>query len=153
MYHPQPIEILQPPGYVVFFFERMYWRIVPLDRRSHPPDTMRFWQGDSVGRWQGDTLVVDVTNFNGKAWLNENGEVLSHAEHVVERLTPVDANTITYEATITDPAVYTRPWTIRFPLRRSAEQLLEQACHEDNQELPYLKELKETAAASTGTGR
>jgi hypothetical protein len=148
MYHPQPIEILQPPGYVVLLFERMYWRIVTLDGRPHPPDTTRFWQGDSVGRWEGDTLVIDVANFNGKTWLNENGEIVSHEEHVVERLTPVDSDTITYEATITDPTVYTRPWTIRFPLRRSTDQLLEQACHEDNRELPYLKELKDTAAAA-----
>jgi hypothetical protein len=148
MYHPQPIQVVQPAGYLVLLFERMYWRVVPLDNRPHLPDKVRLWQGDSVGHWEGDSLVIDVTNFNGKTWLNENGEIVSHAEHVVERLTPEDADTITYEATITDPVVYSRPWTIRFPLRRSKDQLLEQACHEDNQELQFLKDVKDAAAAA-----
>ena len=147
MYVPQPIQILQPPGYVVFLFERMSWRIVPLDGRAHLPDSIRLWQGDSVGRWEGDTLVVDTANFNGKTWLNEVGEIVSHAERVVERLTPVDADTINYEATVTDPIVYTRPWTIAFPLRRIKDDLLEVACHEDNQDLQHLKEIKDAAEA------
>src|SRR6266576_3380173 len=88
MYVPSPLQILQPPGYVVLLFERMSWRIIPLDGRAHIADNVRSWQGDSVGHWEGDTLVVDATNFNGKAWLNEVGEVLSYAAHVVERFTP-----------------------------------------------------------------
>ena len=145
MYVPQPIQILQPPGYIVMLFERMAWRTVPLDGRPHIPDTIRLWQGDSVGRWEGDTLVVDTANFNGKTWLNEVGEIVSHAERVVERLTPVDADTINYEAIVTDPVVYTRPWTIAFPLRRQKDDLLEVACHEDNQDLQHLKEIKDAA--------
>ena len=86
--------------------------------RAHLPDTMRLWQGDSVGHWEGDTLVVDTTNFNGKTWLNEGGEIVSYAEHVVERFTPAGPDTVNYEATVTDPVVYTRPWTISFPMRR-----------------------------------
>jgi hypothetical protein len=87
MYVPQPYQIVQTADYVVFLFERMSWRIVSLDRRPHLPDHMRLWQGDSVGRWEGDTLVVDTTNLNGKTWLNEGGQVVSHAEHVVELCT------------------------------------------------------------------
>jgi hypothetical protein len=147
MYVPQPIQILQPPGYIVMLFERMSWRTVPLDGRAHLPDTIRLWQGDSVGRWEGDTLVVDTANFNGKTWLNEVGEIVSHAERVVERLTPVDADTINYEATINDPVVYTRPWTIAFPLRRIKDDLLEVACHEDNQDLQHLKEIRDAIEA------
>src|SRR5215468_1512361 len=94
MYTPSPYQILQPPGYVVLLFERMSWRIIPLDGRPHVPDNIRLWQGDSVGHWEGDTLVVDTTNFNGKAWLNEVGDVVSHAEHIVERFIPVDAENI-----------------------------------------------------------
>jgi hypothetical protein len=148
-YVPQPIQILQPPGYVLFLFERMSWRTVPLDGRSHIPDAIRLWQGDAVGRWDGDTLIIDTTNFNGKSWLNQNGEAVSHAEHVVERLTPVDGDTIMYEATVTDPVVYTRPWTIKFPLRRQSGELLEVACHEDDVDLEHLKVIKDAASRST----
>src|SRR5215470_15907012 len=118
MYTPSPYQILQPPGYVVILFERMSWRQIPLDGRPHIPDNVRLWQGDSVGHWEGDTLVVDTTNLNGKTWLNEVGEIVSHAEHVVERFTPIDADNVTYRATITDPVVYTAPWTIQINLRR-----------------------------------
>jgi hypothetical protein len=145
MYVPAPFHILQPPGYVVFLHERMSYRVIPLDGRKHIPDSIRLWQGDSVGRWEGDTLVIETRNLNGKTWLNEVGEVISHAATVVERYTPVDADTITYEATVTDPVVYTRPWTIRFPVRRQPDELLEIACHEDNQDLIHLKEIKEEA--------
>jgi hypothetical protein len=129
----------------VIILERMSWRIVPLDGRAHIPDTIRLWQGDSVGRWDGDTLVIDTANLNGKTWLNEVGEVVSHAAHVVERLTPVDANTIAYEATVTDPVVYSRPWTIALPLNRQKDELLEVACHEDDQDLAHLKAIKDAA--------
>ena len=71
-----------------------------------------------MGRWEGDTLVVDTTNLNGKTWLNEVGEIVSYAEHVVERFTPAGPDTVNYEATVTDPVVYTRPWTIAFPFQR-----------------------------------
>ena len=73
------MQILQPPGYVVMLFERMSWRAIPLDGRAHLPDHMRLWQGDSVGHWEGDTLVVETTNLNGKTWLNEVGDIVSHA--------------------------------------------------------------------------
>ena len=96
----------------------MSWRLISLTRTRHLPDTIRLWQGDSIGHWDGDALVVETTNFNGKTWGNEVGDVFSHAEHVVERFKPVDANTIEYEATITDPIVYTRPFTIAMPLKR-----------------------------------
>jgi hypothetical protein len=143
MYVPSPLQILQPPAYVVLLFERMSWRIIPLDGRAHIPDNVRLWQGDSVGRWEGDTLVVDTTNMNGKTWLNEVGDVVSHAEHIVERFTPVDVGKITYRATVTDPIVYTRPWTIEIPLNRQADELLEVACHEDNGDLQHLKDVRD----------
>jgi hypothetical protein len=142
-YTPSPIQILQPPGYVVLLFERMAWRIIPMDGRAHLPDTIRLWNGDSVGHWEGDTLVVDTTNLNGKAWLNEVGDVVSYAEHVVERFVPVDAGKIVYRATVTDPIAYTRPWTIEIPLNRGSEELLEVACHEDNVDLPHLKDVRD----------
>jgi hypothetical protein len=143
MYTPSPIQIIQPQGYVLMLFERMNWRQIPLDGRAHIPDEIRLWQGDSVGRWEGDTLVVDTRNLNGKAWLNEVGDVLSHDAKVVERFTPVNANEITYEATVTDTIVYTRPWTIRMNLNRQDDELLEVACHEDNGDLQHLKDVRD----------
>jgi hypothetical protein len=145
MYTPSPYFFMQTPEYLVMLFERMSWRIVPLDGRAHLPDHVRLWQGDSVGRWDGDTLVIETTNLNGKTWLNEIGEIVSHAERVTERLVAVDAQTVRYEATVTDPVVYTRPWTIAVPLKREKQELLEVACHEDNQDLQHLKDVRDEA--------
>ncbi|MSO82417.1 MAG: hypothetical protein EXQ53_03850 [Acidobacteria bacterium] len=147
LYVPAPFHILQTPDSVVFLHERMAWRTVALNRRTHLPDTMRLWQGDSVGRWEGDTLVVETRNFNGRNWLNEVGDVVSHAEQVVERFTPVNAVTINYQATVTDPVAYTRPWTIAMRLNRQPGELLEAACLEDNQDLPHLKEVRDAFRA------
>ena len=146
-YVPSPFQILQPPGYVVVLFERMSWRQIPIDNRRHVADNVRLWHGDSVGRWEGDTLVVETKNLNGKAWLNEAGEIVSHAETVLERFIPVNADTIRYQATVTDPIVYTRPWTIEVMLNRGEGELLEVACLEDDQDLQHLKEIKEAARA------
>lgn len=142
-YVPAPFYILQPPGYVVVLHERMSWRQIPLDGRAHLPDHMRLWQGDSVGRWEGDTLVVETRNLNGKAWLNEVGDVVSHAQTVVERFTPVSADQIIYRATITDPIAYTRPWTIEMPFNGQEDELLEVACLEDNSDLEHLRDVRD----------
>jgi len=147
MYVPAAFHIIQTSDYIVFLHERMAWRIVPLDGRPHLPDAIRLWQGDSVGRWEGDTLVIDTTNFNGKTWLNEGGEIVSHAEHVVERFIPAGPDTVHYEATVADPLVYTRPWTIALPLKRDKAEMFETACHEEDRDLPRLKALKDAAAA------
>jgi hypothetical protein len=146
MYVPAAFNLIQTSDYIVFLHERMAWRIVPLDGRAHLPDTIRLWQGDSVGRWEGDTLVIDTTNLNGKTWLNEGGEIVSYAEHVVERFTPTGPDALNYEATVTDPIVYTRPWTIAFPVKRKKAEMFEFACHEDDHDLPHLKALKDAAA-------
>src|SRR5579862_561862 len=153
MYVPSPVQILQAPGYVVLLFERMSWRIIPLDGRAHLAGNVRLWQGDSVGRWEGDTLVVDTTNLNGKAWLNEVGDVVSHAEHVVEHFIPTDNGKITYRATVTDPIAYTRPWTIEIPLSRENDELLEVACHEDNGDLQHLKDVRDEYRAQQKKGK
>jgi hypothetical protein len=146
-YVPSPFQILQPPGYLVVLFERMSWRQIPLDRKTHVPDNIRLWHGDSIGRWEGDTIVVETKNLNGKPWLNEAGEIVSHAETVVERFIPVNADTIRYQATVTDPIVYTRPWTIEVIFNRGEGELLEVACLEDDQDLQHLKDIKDEARA------
>jgi hypothetical protein len=153
IYTPSPFQILQPPGYVVLLFERMSWRIIPLDGRAHIRDNVRLWQGDSVGHWEGDILVVETTNLNGKTWLNEVGDVVSHAERVVERFIPTDAEKVTYRATVTDPVVYTGPWTIEIPLTRQADELLEVACHEDNGDLQNLKNVRDEFRAQEKKGK
>ena len=145
IYAPSPFQILQPPGYVVILHERMSWRQIPLDGRSHLPDSLRLWQGDSLGRWEGDTLVVETSNLNGKTWLDELGGVITHQAKVTERFIPMDGDTIRYEATVNDPGAYTRPWTIMMPLRRMNTELLEVACHEDNQDLGHLKDVRDAA--------
>ena len=142
-YVPQPVQILQPQGFVVVLFERMSWRHIAMTQRPALPDNVRLWQGDSFGRWEGDTLVVESKNFNGKAWLNEVGDIVSHMQTVVERFTPVDDDTIIYRATVSDPIPYTRPWTIEVPMHRKADELLEVACREDNQDLEHLKHVRD----------
>ena len=144
MYVPVPFHIVQTPDTVATLHERMAWRVVSLNRSRHLPDTVRFWQGDSIGHWDGDTLVVETTNLNGKTWGSEAGDVFSYAEHVLERFTPVDANTIRYEATVTDPLVYTRPLTIGFPIKRMiGTELMEAACREEDRDLPILKRIRD----------
>jgi hypothetical protein len=147
-YVPSPFHILQVPGYVVVLHERMSWRQIPLDGRGHLPGHLRLWMGDSVGRWEGDTLVVESTNFNGKAWLNESGDVVSHAQTVVETFTPVSAGQIVYRATVTDPLVYTRPWTMEMPFIGAEDELLEVACLEDNNDLHHLKDVRDEYRAA-----
>jgi hypothetical protein len=134
-------QFIQTPGYVVIVSEMIHEaRIVPTDGRPHRPSHLRSWNGDSVGRWDGATLVVDTTHFNGKSWIATNaaagrirGIAQSDQAHVVERFRRTDANTIQYDVTIEDPKTYTRPWTVSIPLERDdSYQMFEYACHEGN---------------------
>jgi hypothetical protein len=147
-YVPAPFQIVQTPTHIVMLYERMAWRQIRLDGSAHLPDSLRLWQGDSVGRWEGDTLVVESRNFNGKAWLNEVGDVVSHAQAVIETFTPVGDKELTYRATVADPIAYTQPWTIEIPLHRQDDELLEVACHEDNGDLQHLKDVRDEYRAS-----
>ncbi len=147
IYVPTPFHILQTPDAVATLHERMQWRLVSMNRTAHLPGTTRLWQGDSLGHWDGDTLVVETTNFNGRTWGSEVGDVFSYAEQVTERFTPIDGKTIRYEATITDPLVYTRPFTISMPLRRIPGELFEAACHEEDHDLPVLKRIRDQERA------
>ena len=134
MYVPTQIEILQSATHVLILFERAHtYRIIPLDARPHIGGTIGLWQGDSRGHWEGSSLAVDVTNQSGRAWFDQAGNFYTSAAHMVERFTLIDADTIHYQVTIDDPTVYTRPWTMAFPLRRNKQpgfRLLEEACHE-----------------------
>jgi hypothetical protein len=122
-------QILQIPGYVVILVEMIHdIRIIPLDGRPHLPGNIRQWMGDSRGHWEGNTLVVDTTNFTDKTHYRGADENL----HLVERFTRVDADTIIYRFTVDDPSAFTRPWTGEAPLRKTAGPIYEYACHEGN---------------------
>jgi len=132
MYIPFPVQIFQTPGYVAITSEFAHTtRIIYMQRKTHYADA-EFWMGDSLGHWDGDTLVVDVGDLNAQTWLDKSGDYHSEALRVVERFTRTAADVLTYEATITDPKVYTRPWTIRMPLykdRSPDAQIFEYECH------------------------
>ena len=134
-------QILQGPGYVAIVYEMIHEaRIIPLDGGPHLPPSVQHWNGDSRGRWEGNTLVVDVTNFNDKGNIATSGNSgriravrQSEAAHVVERFTRVSADRIDYRVTVNDPKVYTAPWTVAMPLTRDdTYKIYEYACHEGN---------------------
>ncbi|OFW01481.1 MAG: hypothetical protein A3I61_14930 [Acidobacteria bacterium RIFCSPLOWO2_02_FULL_68_18] len=139
MYMPYPFQIVQSPQFVmmVFTFARAVRTLYMTDHTEAPADS---WMGWSNGRWDGDTLVVDTTGFNGKTWFDRSGNFSSDALHVVERFTMTDPDHLRYEATIEDPKVFTRPWTIAMPLYRRLEpnaQLLDFRCVEFAEDLIY----------------
>src|SRR5690242_8564802 len=106
MFDPYPFQIYQTANKVIFLFEgdNYLWRMIPLDDKlTHAKDTKPSWLGDAVGRYEGDTLVVDVIGFNGKAWLDQAGHPQTEKQHIVERYTRTDSLTLKYEVTIDDP--------------------------------------------------
>lgn len=130
-----PIQIVQTATQVVILYEYMsVFRVIPLNA-GHADDVVPTYMGDSVGRWEGDTLVVDVIGFNDKTWLTGTGTLHSDALHVTERYTRVDKDQIDYDVTMDDPNVFTMPWTIRTNLMlREGTRLREYVCAENNQE-------------------
>ena len=156
MYNPMPFQIIYFPGSVLMLYDsRHLSRTIRMNTRSHPSPNVKLWMGDSYGHWEGDTLVIDSSNFNGKTWLDMAGNMTSDNLHVTERLWLVDANTIGYEATLTDPKVYTRPWTMAFTIARNRDdgfEILEGACQEGNQDVDLLRKTN-PAAAREGPSR
>jgi hypothetical protein len=124
------LQIFQTPTHVVIVNEMIHdARIVPLDGRAAPADPVRLWQGASRGRWEGDMLVVETTNFSTKTNFRNTTDKLQ----LVERFRRADADTLLYEFTVNDPSTYTRPWTVALPMVRSDEPIYEYACHEGNE--------------------
>jgi hypothetical protein len=124
------LQILQMPGYVIVYRELSTnpARIIPIDGRPHISDKIREFGGDSRGRWEGDTLVVDTTNFNDKVAIQGSSDAL----HVVERFTRVAADRILYQFTVEDPKTWTKPWSAELPMLHADGPLFEYACHEGN---------------------
>jgi len=122
-------QIIQTPGYVMILFEIAHdVRIIPIDARPHLPSEIRQWIGDSRGRFEGNTLVVETTNLNGKNPLSGSSEHM----RVIERFTRVGADTIRYQFTVEDPSTWVRPWSAELPMRKTTGPLFEHACHEGN---------------------
>jgi hypothetical protein len=146
IYYPEPFEILQRPQDLTLVFEfGDSVRTIHTDGTLHPVDTdHEFWLGDSRGHWEGDTLVVDVRDFNDQTWLSRAGDWHDEALHIVERWQLIDANTLDYKATIEDPNVYSKPWNIEVFLYRHREkdfELIENYCYtlDYDQYYPYPK--------------
>jgi hypothetical protein len=134
--------ILQPPGYVVLHSEMIHTaRIIPIDGSDHPDDSIRQWDGDPRGHWEGNTLVIESTNFRAVqsmrgAWPTIRSRQ-SESQRVVERFTIVDPTTLRYSVTIDDPETYAGPWTAAFPMKRDDDYIqYEYACHEGNYSVP-----------------
>lgn len=126
-------RIIQVPGSVIFVWDEYHaYRVIPLDGRPHVASNVKLWMGDGRGHWEGNTLVVDTTNVRG-ARLTYIGDFYTENAHVIERMTFTDADNMTYDATVDDPTVFTRPWTMRIgQKRRPDEETWESACWEGN---------------------
>jgi hypothetical protein len=122
-------QIVQGPGYVVILNEMIHdTRVIPLDGRPHVSSGIREWMGDSRGHWEGNTLLVDTTNFSSEYSFRGSDTNL----HLTERFTRVSPDVIQYEFTVDDPTAFTKPWTARIPFNKTNERVYEYACHEGN---------------------
>jgi hypothetical protein len=137
-----PMQIIHTPQQVVILYEYMnVFRVIPINAK-HPDDLVPTYMGDSVGRWEGDTLVVDVVGFNDKTWLTGTGTFHSEALHITERYTRIDKDQINYDVTMEDPTVLTKPWTIRSTMMlREGTRLQEYVCAENNLDPAHYEKL------------
>ena len=149
-------QIFQSPGYVVVFQELIHEpRIIPLDGRPHLPQGVGQWLGDSRGHWEGNTLVVETTNFDPRTDYRGSRDTL----RIIERYTPIDAKTLDYQFTVNDPKTFTRPWTVSRPMRRQTDgiSIFEYACHEGNYAMEGIlkgaRVQEKAGAANTGSQR
>jgi len=137
MYMTGTLQFMQNGDYFLIQGEESHaFRMIPTDGRPHIGEDIKLWNGDSVGRWEGNTLVIDTTNQNARAWLDQRGRFFSDEAHVEERFTLIDADTVHYQATVSDPNVLTEPFTMAIAYRRSTAtdyELLEEACYENNE--------------------
>ncbi len=150
-------QIVQTPKYVAIMQEMIHeTRIIPLDGRPHVDKTIHLWLGDSVGHWDGNTLVVDTTNYSDKIIFNPINCCRGAGAnlHIIERFTRVDADTIDYQYTVDDPTTYTKPWTVAIPMSKAEGPIYEYACHEGNYGMANLlraARAKEKAAEAAKT--
>jgi hypothetical protein len=143
-------RIVQGPGYVAILVEMVHdVRIIPVDGRPHLPQNLRQWMGDSVGHWEGNTLVVETTNFSDQTSFRGSSPNMK----LTERFTRVDGDTLMYEFTVEDPDAFTKPWSAQVPMQKFEGPLFEYACHEGNYGMTNLlagARAEEKAAAKAG---
>jgi len=148
-------QIFQFPGYVVIRYEMIHEvRVIPLDARPHASSSIRSYMGDARGHWDGDTLVVETTNLNGRTGAQGNGNLLMLSDRatIVERFTRTGPDTIQYEVSVDDPGTWTKPWKAAFPLRRdSSYGIFEYACHEGNHAMSNILSASRSADKLTAT--
>lgn len=133
---PYPIQIMQNDKYLAFLFEQSQWfNIVPIGK-EHPADPDPTWFGNSVAKWEGDTLVIDSVGFNGKTRLDTIGHGHSDQLHVIQKLSPKDATHFNYEVTVDDPKMYSKPWTNTrvYTRMKPGDELIEYSCEENNKD-------------------
>lgn len=134
-FYNNTLQIIQTADAIVILSEQIHdARVIALNRRTHMPADMQRWAGDSIGRWEGDTLVVDTTNFSPRTTLRGSGTGL----HLTERISLKDPNTLSYEFTVDDPASFTRPWSASSEITRTETPMYEYACHEANYSMGYI---------------
>ena len=122
-------QIVQNSGYVMILVEMIHdARIIPIDKRPHLPGNVRQWMGNSIGHWEGNTLVVETTNFTDKTAFQNSGADMK----LIERFTRTEEDTLMYEFTVDDPSTYVRPWTAQIPMSKTDGPIWEYACHEGN---------------------
>ena len=141
------MQLFQTDDHVVIMTEMVNTsRVVAIEGPAHAPQTIRQWSGDSQAHWEGDTLVIETTNFDAKRqWRNT-----TNSAHLIERLTRVDEETLLYVFTVTDPDTWAAPWTAEVPMRKNTENMYEYACHEGNYSMPVMlggQRIEERAAA------
>jgi hypothetical protein len=138
---PYPWRMVVTPTHVFFLYEMYHYRQVFMDGRKHPPaeELDPTWYGHSIGRWEGDTLVIDTVGFNDKTWFDNRGNRHSDRLHLIERFTRTDLGLMQVEYTIDDPGAYSKPFKANFTAQlMPGEELLEYICQENNQDVPYL---------------
>jgi hypothetical protein len=137
---PYPFRIMQTPGLTLIVYEggAHIWRQIFTDGRPHDKDPNPSWLGDSIGRWDGDTFVIDTIGFNGKSWIDESGLPTTEKLHVIERIRRVDAGHLEIEHTVDDPGAYTTPWKFTTHPTLLKGELMEYICQENNRDLEHL---------------
>jgi hypothetical protein len=141
-YMPYPFQIFQTPGHIAITYEYVHAVRRIFMNTPHPDGELEWFMGDSRGRWEGDTLVVDVKDLTSQTWLDRSGNFHSEALHVIERYTPLSANHLNYDVTLEDPKVFTRPWKMSMPLYRRMDKgmrILENECYAFGLEHTWLR--------------
>ena len=138
-----PFQIVQTPSVIAILFENQHtFRIINTDGRSHPKEMDPTWFGDSIGKWEGDTLVVDTIGLNDRTWLDTAGHEHSDQLHLVEKFQKIDNNSIKWTVTFDDPKFYTEPWSITLPIARQNTEIMSYSCEENEKDRAHLRRAK-----------